>query len=79
MVLPPMDFKSIASADSAIAPWRSSAMRVILPYFEMLSNWRHYRATKNICFPNLSLQNTDIYARKSRLELKSKFDQKCIF
>ena len=32
-VLPPTDFKSVASADSAIAP-----AFLILPYFEMLSS-----------------------------------------
>jgi len=34
-VSPPTDFKSVASADSAIAPVRFPH---ILPYFEMLSN-----------------------------------------
>ena len=34
-VSPPTDFKSVASADSAIAP---ASFALILPYFEMLSS-----------------------------------------
>ncbi len=55
----PTDFKSVASADSAIAPARN-----ILPYFEMLSNREALSSEDHVYFEMLS--NLDALSRFKR-------------
>ncbi len=58
-VSPPTDFKSVASADSAIAP----ACAAILPYFEMLSN-REALSLFSIYLARQSLMMNGMYSRR---------------